>query len=204
MKSRVSMAMGWTCMLGGALAVPGTALADWGENWGVMIWGESLAVPMLGVPALLVLGALLGATATWFLRKRRPGLASFVALVVLAVPLVVMAGPVSIPYGFVNGTVADADEVNANFAAAAAEINDNDARISAAPRNCTLETQAFPTASNYSYFCGPDRLAVGGGGRCPGGILHSYAYEVGSGSGWQLNCATTNAINEIRVWCCDL
>lgn len=39
------------------------------------------------------------------------------------------AGPVTVPHTFVAGTPALAEEVNANFAALAAQINDNDGRI---------------------------------------------------------------------------
>ncbi len=55
----------------------------------------------------------------------------FGALLALAIaPLAVYAAQVIGLTTFVNGTVADADEVNANFTAAATAVNDNDGRIS--------------------------------------------------------------------------
>jgi hypothetical protein len=66
------------------------------------------------------------------LRKRRTALGLPVLLVLLAVPLVVVAGTVSVPNTFVNGAVADADDVNANFDSVETAVNDNDSRITAA------------------------------------------------------------------------
>ena len=43
----------------------------------------------------------------------------------------VVASPVSLPNTFVNGTVADANQVNANFSAVKSAVDDNDARIQA-------------------------------------------------------------------------
>jgi hypothetical protein len=48
---------------------------------------------------------------------------------VLLVPLAAYASTLSVPYTFVNGTPADADEVNANFSAVESAVNDNHARI---------------------------------------------------------------------------
>jgi hypothetical protein len=53
-------------------------------------------------------------------------------LVLLAIPLVVAAGTLTTPFTFTNGTVADAGEVNANFGAVKAAVDDNDSRITAA------------------------------------------------------------------------
>ena len=100
------------------LAVPGDALAAWGdENWGTMIGGESLSVPTLPELGLIALAVGLVATAAWLLRKQR--LAVAVVLLVL-----VARTATAVPNTFVNGTVADADEVNENF-------NLLDARIAA-------------------------------------------------------------------------
>ena len=124
-----SMLLGGTT-LGGVVGLPGRALAGWGdENWGTMVWGDALAVPAVGWLGLGVLGLGLAATAAWTLRKRRPGLGLPLLLVLLAVPLVVVAGTVSVPNTFVNGEVADADQVNANFDAVETAVNDNDSRL---------------------------------------------------------------------------
>jgi hypothetical protein len=60
-----------------------------------------------------------------------PWLLVALACAALAIPLAVYASNLSVPYVFVNGTVADADQVNANFAAVEAAVDDNDARITA-------------------------------------------------------------------------
>jgi len=111
-----------------ALTLPGQARAGWGdENWGTMLWGQSVPVPVPGLEwfGLLVLALGLLATTAWTLRKRRPGLGLPVLLVLLAIPLVVAAGTLNVPNTFTNGTVADPDEVNANFGSVKAEVDDN-------------------------------------------------------------------------------
>jgi hypothetical protein len=61
------------------------------------------------------------------LASRRLGALLLVAA--LAVSAASYAAVISVPHTFVNGTVADADEVNANFAALVTESNSQDARI---------------------------------------------------------------------------
>ena len=95
------------------------ALAAWGDNWGVMVWGAAApaAVPMmdglgLGLLALALIGLAirgLRSLATLGLMV----LASFVGAADLA------EAQVTIPNTFTNGEVADAAEVNANFSALA-------------------------------------------------------------------------------------
>jgi hypothetical protein len=53
-------------------------------------------------------------------------------VVALVIPLAVAAGTVTVPNTFTNGTAADAGEVNANFDAVEAAVNDNDSRITTA------------------------------------------------------------------------
>lgn len=91
----------------------------WSEQWGTMIWG-TLAVPGLGPMGLMFLvGAMLGAFGL-----RRRGLMNFsTALLVfgvVSVPIAVYA--ITLPHTFTNGTVADADEVNANFSALSSKV----------------------------------------------------------------------------------
>ncbi len=50
-------------------------------------------------------------------------------LVVAIIAGVSLASSVTLPHTFVPGTVASADEVNANFTAIASAVNDNDSRI---------------------------------------------------------------------------
>ena len=114
----------------GAALLPRTALAGWGdENWGEMVWGQTLSVPTLGLFGLGILALALASAAAWSLRKRAWGMS--VLLVVLAIPLAVAAGTISIPNTFVNGQLADADEVNTNFNVVATESNVQDTRITA-------------------------------------------------------------------------
>jgi len=92
----------------------------WGTDlWGAMIWGGAPAVPLLGPLGLVALTAsfLLGGV---MFQKRRDlrGLTGLLAIALLTAPLMAVAA-VSLPYVFTNGQVADADQVNANFAALA-------------------------------------------------------------------------------------
>jgi hypothetical protein len=88
----------------------------WGLNWGQMIWGQAVPVPTLGFWGLIVLAAVLGALGVRRLRGGRPRLAGGLALgLALLVPISARA----LPFTFTNGTVADATQVNANFAALA-------------------------------------------------------------------------------------
>ncbi len=51
--------------------------------------------------------------------------------IAFVLPIPLWAAPVTIPHTFQNGTVADADQVNDNFNAVAASVNDNDSRLAA-------------------------------------------------------------------------
>lgn len=50
-------------------------------------------------------------------------------VVVATLPFALFGSPLTTPHTFSNGTVADADDVNANFVAVAASVNDNDGRL---------------------------------------------------------------------------
>jgi hypothetical protein len=101
------------------------ALADWGENWGEMVWGSSTppaAVPMTGWPGLFLLLTLLLVTALWKM-KRVPRQVGLTLSLFLLVPFLI-APHISTWtgkswYTFINGEVADANEVNGNFEALA-------------------------------------------------------------------------------------
>lgn len=85
----------------------------WGQKWGQMSWNAVSSVPALGGWAILLLGCLLGIVAVLCLRSaRKVGL--MVSLLMLLIPLSALAG---VPFIFVSGTVADAAQVNQNFAA---------------------------------------------------------------------------------------
>jgi hypothetical protein len=94
-----------------------------------MIWGQPAAgVPAIGFWGALLLGAVLGAVGVWLLRRAKPRTLGALALAVaIAIPL--SAGAITL-ITFTNGTVADANQVNANFAALTPvsgfnEMNDN-------------------------------------------------------------------------------
>jgi hypothetical protein len=92
--------------------------AMWGTgSWGEVIWGGGHVVPVDGALARIALAAAL-MLATYVL-LRRPGLrrASFLALgILLAAPLIARSAYV-LPHIFVNGTIADGEQVNENFSA---------------------------------------------------------------------------------------
>ena len=127
--------------------------AEWGEQWGSMVWGQSSAnVPMMGgvgqfifFGLLLVIGVFV--TKRWGLIKTLPALA-----VLSLAPLLADANEIqlntfqngevadaddvnenfsnlssalssTVPHIFSNGSVADADEVNANFQALSDDVN---------------------------------------------------------------------------------
>lgn len=78
-------------------------------------------------------------TITIHISRRSAGLLLLAAL--LACPAWVLAGPVTVPHTFLAGTPASAAQVNANFGALAAAVNDNDQRIGAVmQRVATLES----------------------------------------------------------------
>jgi hypothetical protein len=80
-----------------------------------MIWGRITPVPAIGFWGAMLLGAVLGAVGVRRLRGARPRTLGALALGLgLLIPL--SARAVSL-ITFTNGTVADANQVNANFAA---------------------------------------------------------------------------------------
>ena len=94
----------------------------WGTgNWGQMVWG-GVAVPSLPPGMLLVLMVACFLAGGYFLHPaRRNHRNTIVALLLIALPLSV--GAVTLPYTFTNGTVADASQVNANFAAVTSALD---------------------------------------------------------------------------------
>jgi len=107
-----------TLLLLAAFFYTSPALAAWGENWGVMVWGAApSAVPSIDGIGLGLLALVLIGLAIRGLRSRATlglmVLASFVGAADLA------EAQVTIPNTFTNGEVADAAEVNANFSALA-------------------------------------------------------------------------------------
>ena len=89
--------------------------AEWGQQWGSMVWGQSSAnAPMMGgfgqlifFGLLLVIGVFV--TKRWGLIKTLPAIA-----LLSLMPLMVDADEIELNT-FQNGQVADADDVNENF-----------------------------------------------------------------------------------------
>ncbi len=95
----------------------------WGiESWGEMIWGGGATVPTLPLGMLLALMFGCFLAGGYFLRpERRDQRGVFLAALLFAIPISV--GALTLPNTFVNGSVADASEVNANFAAVASALD---------------------------------------------------------------------------------
>jgi hypothetical protein len=100
---------------------------------------------------------------------------------------------------FSNGTLADADQVNANFAALVVESNAQDARIGAleaAPgvsgyeiRQELIVLSGTPAAFNSSADCPVGKRAVGGGHSLSAGastLRIDLSAPLPDGSGWQM------------------
>ena len=165
-KKLSALTHGFGLTLVGALAFPGQALAGWGDdNWGTLVWGAAVSgpeVPGLGLLGGMILAMGLAAIAAWTVRKQRPALGLTLMLVLVAVPLVVVAGEVMLPNTFTNGTVADADEVNANFDEIETEVNDNDSRITAAQSTADAATTDAAAAQSTADSAVTDAAAAQG------------------------------------------
>jgi hypothetical protein len=115
------------------LFTPSLAQAEWGGDlWGPMVWGPSVAVPMLPGSGL-VLVVFLAGSASWALLRKQRRAAWVLGALALAVPLLTQAKEISFPHSFANGTVADADEVNANFHAVSTFFDDFSSRFGRSP-----------------------------------------------------------------------
>jgi hypothetical protein len=115
----------------------------WGQKWGQMIWGSGAGVPAIGVWGVLFLGCFLGIAAVLLLRSARKT-ALGLLLLVLLVPLSALA---SVPFIFTNGTVADASQVNQDFAAVLPIVG----------RTSTLAT--IPSSPTYVFPSSPSFVA---------------------------------------------
>jgi hypothetical protein len=125
------------------------AQADWGENWGEMIWGlGGIPLPVLDGWGLLLLPTVLVSMALLLIAKRRGPRMTLVMFVALAVPLTAYAATIGVPNVFSNGTVADADEVNTNFTVLTDESNDQDSRITALENQAAVGSDGEPCHPN--------------------------------------------------------
>ena len=132
-----------TLLLLAAFFYTSPALAAWGENWGVMVWGAApSAVPSIDGIGLGLLALVLIGLAVRGLRSRATlglmVLASFVGAADLA------EAQVTIPNTFSDGTPALASEVNQNFQALASAVNAADC-ATAADVVCNSSCPACPS-----------------------------------------------------------
>lgn len=110
----LALGVGWMVLL---FAFPAFA-GRWGENWGQMVWGSVSAVPTLGWLGGMLLLALLVLTVFW--KMKRMSLQAGVTLSLFLLVPVLIAPHITTWngftwYTFINGEVADANQVNQNF-----------------------------------------------------------------------------------------
>ncbi len=87
----------------------------WGsESWGEMVWG-GVTVPMMSPLGLGLLAMCFIAGGVLLGNKRRTRRTSMMIAAALAVAPFVAHGAFDLPFVFANGTVADANQVNANL-----------------------------------------------------------------------------------------
>jgi hypothetical protein len=140
--------------------------------------------------------------ARMFSRARR----SFLLLALLvALPLVAYAANISTPYTFVNGTVADAVEVNANFATLVAESNAQDERVTALEalpniqiRSSTVSVSTTGT-TGVGVSCSPGEQVIGGGFDPQIALVVHGSYPLSS---TQWECVFTNPASSARDATC--
>lgn len=97
--------------------------------------------------------------------SRRRRLFVLAGAVGLAIPVLALASPVTVPHQFADGEVVSAQDFNDNFEAIASAINDNDARIGmveAAVPQITIR-KATGSSERAIAFCADDEVLTGGG-----------------------------------------
>ena len=102
-------------LLTSLFALPALA-GNWGESWGSMVWGATVAaVPTMGWLGGGLLVALLVVTGLWRMKRvsRQVGLtlSLFILVPLLIAPHITTWNGLTW-YTFINGEVANADEVN--------------------------------------------------------------------------------------------
>ena len=177
----------------------------WGQPWGSLVWG-SHAVPLMGPLGMLALFACLVAMGVAFTRRSASRVAVAIGLCALVgAPLVAVAAQLTIPFVFANGEVADAGEVNANFAALVDESNDQDTRIAAVEGASPLpgyqiRTLTLILGTSGGFFtqapCPTGKVVVGGGYEFDGPFT-SVRVDLSAprldGSAWRVRAGYTAA-----------
>jgi hypothetical protein len=103
------------------------------------------------------------------------------AVAVVAIPLAAYAGQIIIPYTFVNGTVADATEVNANFGALVTESNAQDSRLTTVEDDLGVH-EGNPSAHHVKTTSFSDLGDSATDAQIPDDITINYANTAGSAS----------------------
>jgi hypothetical protein len=86
----------------------------WNQNWGSMIWGRAHAVPVMGPLSLMLLA--MGLMVSGWILLRDPAMRRLMGIAMVLLGLLVPISTFAVPFTFTNGTVADATQVNQNFA----------------------------------------------------------------------------------------
>jgi hypothetical protein len=138
-----------------------------GADWGQLLWGGLTAVPVMHGVGLMALSALLVGVGVFVMRHRDAGSPSqrlavgnflrFGALLLLLLaPPVAYATSVTLPHIFQNGTLAEADEMNANFMAVSTAVNDNDSRLDTLlNQSCSAGEVATGVGAAGNLLCAP-------------------------------------------------
>jgi len=149
----------------------------WGDDWGSMIWAHFAAVPSMGaLGGACLLGSLLAVAAIAHWSRIRSAKLPFLLFLPLALAIVpfVAVGQVTVPNTFVNGTVADADQVNENFVALVAELN------ALADRVALLEGQGLTAAAGKPAYTYGEPLQVGGQSTANDSVTFAVRNPVGA------------------------
>ncbi len=185
----------------------------WGELWGSMIWGGA-AVPLMSPGGLMLLmGAILAIGVAMRRRHARWAVLALAALV-LVVPIAADTDTLFGLIDFTNGTIADANDVNANFDAVETEVTDNAndiVRNTIAINNLALQGVVDRQMINNSGMCtilgleSVNVMCTGGrkvfGGGCSGdlAVVVSSSYP-SSDFGWTCGFQCNASSSFINAW----
>jgi hypothetical protein len=135
---------------------------------------------------------------------------SCAAVALLALPIRVSAGTVSLPYTFQNGNVADADQVNANFAAVKSAVDGNAAQITALAAGATITVPGTTTCPGgfsplysgqvYFWYSQADHGALAADARCWQAAPTPASYASLYATGDCIVCLPSSPMNVLMVY----
>jgi hypothetical protein len=120
-------------------------------------------------------------------QARRQRHRTWLLVALVTIPTAAYASTLNVPFLFSNGTIANANEVNANFAAAEAAVDDNDSRIASIEAAGPLHGVVTVSNSGTGFrvaFCTIGTTVIGGGcsdNTGSGQLSHNNV----SGNGWR-------------------